>query len=163
MDNEHFQKLVLEHLTKLNAEVTDIKTTMATKEELTSVKGEITDIKGEIADIKGEITDIKGEITDIKATMATKEELREVKQSLTKMEHDLTSKITALFDGWQQHEDYSCRFATQLERMETKIDTMDLNVTKIATMQEHHSAMLDVLSSRTTHQEAEISILKRAR
>ena len=149
MDNEHFQKLVLEHLTKLNAEVTDIKTTMATKEELTSVKGEI--------------TDIKGEITDIKATMATKEELREVKQSLTKMEHDLTSKITALFDGWQQHEDYSCRFATQLERMETKIDTMDLNVTKIATMQEHHSAMLDVLSSRTTHQEAEISILKRAR
>lgn len=135
MDNTQFQTLVLEHLSKLTGELNDIKAAMATKDEL----------------------------NDIKAAMATKDELDTIRQSVAKLENDLVPKVNILFDGWQQHQDCLDRIAKQLDRMEDKLEHLDLTVAKIVSVQEHHSAMLDVLATRTTHQEAEISLLKRAR
>lgn len=45
----------------------------------------------------------------------------------------------------------------------TMVNLLGEKVDKIETTQAHHSDMLDVLATRTTHQEAEIQGLKRAK
>lgn len=148
MDDTQFQTLVLEHLSKLTGEINSIKSTMATKNELDGIKATMA---------------TKDELNDIKATMATKNELHMLGQSVAALENALVPKVQVLFDGWQQHQDCLDRITEQLDRVEDKLEHLDLTVARIVSVQEHQSAMLDVLSTRTTHQEAEISLLKRAR
>jgi len=77
-DMETSFKQLTDYLIKnVEADITDIKATMATK-------ADITDIKATMA-TKADITDIKGEITNVKAEMVTMENriLEAFKQMLT--------------------------------------------------------------------------------
>lgn len=161
MDDTQFQTLVLEHLSKLTGEINSIKSTMATKNELDGIKATMA-TKDELNDIRTNMA-TKNELSDIKAATATREDLHMLNQAVAKLENALVPKVQVLFDGWQQHQDCLDRITEQLDRVEDKLEHLDLTVARIVSVQEHQSAMLDVLSTRTTHQEAEISLLKRAR
>ncbi|MEN6414639.1 MAG: hypothetical protein ABFC84_18030 [Veillonellales bacterium] len=91
------------------------------------------------------------------------QDISAVKTGQTKMENGLTTKVTALFDGWQQHEEYFDANVRQLEHIEKKLDKLELATTKIGSAQEQHSALLAMLASSTARHESEITGLKRAK
>lgn len=91
------------------------------------------------------------------------EDICDVKAGQTKMENGLSTQVTALFDGWQQHEDYFDANTRQLEYIEKKLDRLELATTKISSVQERHSQLLDMLASSTARHEAELIGLKRAK
>ncbi len=95
MADEDILKLILAKLDNLESEVSDIKSTMATKEELAAVKDDVAALKGEVGDIKAtmatkddlaavkdDVAALKGEVGDIKAAMATKDDLAALKEEI---------------------------------------------------------------------------------
>lgn len=68
MADEDILKLILAKLDNLESEVSDVKATMATKDDLAAVKDDV--------------AALKGEVSDIKATMATKDDLAALKEEI---------------------------------------------------------------------------------
>lgn len=88
MADEDILKLILAKLDNLESDVSDIKATMATKEELETLRDEVSDIKATMA-TKEELGALRGEVGDIKATMATKDELAAVKDDVAALKGEV--------------------------------------------------------------------------
>jgi hypothetical protein len=114
---------------------------------------------------------LENDISDIKASQARLEssqsklenDIADVKSSQINLENGLTTKIDILFDGWQQHEDYASRGTRHLDRLENKLDKLELTATRMKSIQEQHTDLLNVLTARSVNQETEIMALKRAK
>ncbi|CAA7603208.1 Hypothetical protein DEACI_4031 [Acididesulfobacillus acetoxydans] len=73
----------------------------------------------------------KQDLSTLEQNMATKQDLSTLEQKLTqvhesqvRMEHELTEKITALFDAREVQKGINDRLFSTLERMEAKIDAL---------------------------------------
>ena len=83
----------------LTKDMTDVKASMATKEELAEIRTSMT---------------TKEELAEIKTSMATKEELQEIKDIVVRIENDHGQKLGALFDGYRLNSE-------KLDRIEKEV------------------------------------------
>lgn len=86
-----------------------------------------------------------------------------VESNQVRLENNLTSKVDILFDAWQQHEDYFASNASCLNRLEEKLDKLELKVARIGSAQDQHTDLLSTLAASSDNHEIEIMALKRAK
>lgn len=144
MADEDILKLILAKLDNLESEVSDIKATMATKEELAAVKDDVTALKGEVGDIKvtmatkeelaavkDDIAALKGEVGDIKTTMATKDDLAALKEEIAvNVVSVVSDNILPAMEAMEE------RLTERIDELSDRIGTVELlsgqNYTDIA-------------------------------
>ena len=144
MADEDILKLILAKLDNLESEVSDIKVTMATKDELAAVKDDVTALKGEVGDIKAtmatkdelaavkdDIAALKDEVGDIKTTMATKDDLAALKEEIAvNVVSVVSDNIRPAMEAMEE------RLTERIDELSDRIGTVELlsgqNYTDIA-------------------------------
>ena len=94
MENDKFQGLVLEKLEMLTVSVD----TLALNQEL---------LQEEVLNLKQDVTTLKKDVTNIR-------------QSQARIEHNLSEKVTALFDFRENQIETNRQFSARLDRIEAK-------------------------------------------
>ena len=117
MVDEDILKLILAKLDNLESEVSDIKVTMATKDELAAVKDDIAALKDEVGDIK--------------TTMATKDDLAALKEEIAvNVVSVVSDNIRPAMEAMEE------RLTERIDELSDRIGTVELlsgqNYTDIA-------------------------------
>ncbi|MPM28573.1 hypothetical protein SDC9_75099 [bioreactor metagenome] len=129
----------------------------AMNERLHSLENDISGIRDSQVRLETEVTAVRSGQGNLDKDIAA------VKASQLKLENNLTAKVEVLFDGWQQHEDYAVRNTSQLDRLEAKLDNLAITTARMHAIQDHHTELLNILTTRSVNNETEILALKRAK
>ncbi|MDD4599598.1 hypothetical protein SDC9_04114 [bioreactor metagenome] len=163
---------ILTHLESMNdrlrgleSDISGIKAGQSRLEaDFTTVKAGQSRLETDVSAIKIGQSRLEADVTAVKTGQSRLEaDTAIVKSSQIKLENNLTTKIDVLFDGWQQHEDYAARNTEHLDRLESKLDSLELATTKMAVVQDQHTDLLHMLKTRSATHENEILALKRAK
>ena len=98
---------------------------------LTKMYNEIQDMKSDMNDMKSEIKDMKSDMNDMKSEIKVinkKLDEKADKSDIVRLEHTLGDKIEALFDAGEIQIDRDTEVATNLKRVENKVDKLELKV-----------------------------------
>ncbi|MGI6092055.1 MAG: hypothetical protein GX348_04510 [Veillonellaceae bacterium] len=121
-------------------------------------------LENDISGIKAGQDRLETEVTAVRSGQSSlNKDITAVKSSQLKLENNLTAKVDVLFDGWQQHEDYVVRNTSQLDRLEAKLDSLSIAAARMHAVQDQHTELLNILSTRSENNETEILALKRAK
>ncbi len=131
---------IIGRLDRLDNRIDNIEQTMATKEELVQFK-EATD--EEFKQIRQNMA-TKAELEEIKRTMATKAELIEIKDSITKIEENQRKDVITI-----------------LLRLNEDVTEIKSDVKHFTEVQDRQQDVLELLSSRSIKQEAELKRIQK--
>ena len=91
---------------------------------LTKMYSEIQDIKQDVSGLKQDVSNMKSEISTINNKLDDKAD----KTDIVKLENTFGDKINALFDAREIQIDRDTEVATNLKRVENKVDKLELKV-----------------------------------
>lgn len=142
---------ILTHLENMNNRLQGLET------DISGIKASQSRLETTMAVLKTNVETVQS------GTAKLENDITAVKTSQLNLENNLTVKVDALFDGWEQHEDYAARSTEHLAAIEKRLDRIDLSATKIAAVQGEHSELLNILTTASATHETEILALKRAK
>lgn len=144
------EEKIFELMTKMYVEMQDMKSCMATKEDIGEVKQEIVGVKEDVGVLKEDVAGLKKDVGVLKEDVAGLKEdvgvlkedvtgLREdmvtvkgnivgLKQDVSRLENNVMDKVEALFDAREVQMESDAEIVRNLKQVQDKVTEIEIRV-----------------------------------
>jgi hypothetical protein len=78
-------------IARVDGDITEMRSNIIHRGEVTEIRGEVTEIRGEVTEIRGEVTEIRGEVTEIRGEVTEiRGEVTEIRGEVAELRGEVT-------------------------------------------------------------------------